>query len=77
MNEIEDIYIKTEKIKLAQFIKWINIVSTGGEAKEWIRSGDIVVNENIETKPGRTLNDGDIVHINEIGSFCVRSKKND
>ena len=48
-------------MKLDQFLKWQNIVSSGGEAKFLIKSGSIKVNGEIETRRGRKLNRGDKV----------------
>ena len=55
-------------MKLDQFLKWNNIVSTGGEAKILIKSGRVSVNGEIEKRRGRKLNIGDIVKFsnNEI-----------
>ena len=51
--------IKT--MKLDQFLKWKNLVSSGGEAKIFIKSGSVKVNGLIETRRGRKLNKGDKV----------------
>ena len=51
--------IKT--MKLDQFLKWKNLVSSGGEAKNFIQSGSVKVNGVTETKRGRKLNKGDKV----------------
>ena len=55
-------------MKLDQFLKWSNIVSTGGEAKMLIKSGRVSVNGEIEKRRGRKLNTGDVVKFsnNEI-----------
>ena len=55
-------------MKLDQFLKWSNIVSTGGEAKIIIKSGRVSVNGEIEKRRGRKLNTGDVVKFsnNEI-----------
>ena len=55
-------------MKLDQFLKWSNIVSTGGEAKILIKSGRVSVNGEIEKRRGRKLNTGDVVKFsnNEI-----------
>jgi len=55
-------------LKLDQFLKWNNIVSTGGEAKMLINSGQVSVNGEIEKRRGRKLNMGDVVKFsnNEI-----------
>ena len=48
-------------MKLDQFLKWKNLVSTGGEAKIFIKSGAVKVNGVIETRRGRKLIRGDVV----------------
>ena len=48
-------------MKLDQFLKWNNLVSSGGEAKIFIKSGSVKVNGEIETRRGRKLNKGDKV----------------
>ena len=48
-------------MKLDQFLKWHNIVSSGGEAKILIKSGHVKVNGEIEKKRGRKLIKGDKV----------------
>ena len=55
-------YLRVYKImKLDQFLKWNNLVSSGGEAKILIKSGSVKVNGVIETRRGRKLNKGDKV----------------
>ena len=48
-------------MKLDQFLKWHNLVTSGGEAKIHIKSGAVKVNGEIETRRGRKLNRGDKV----------------
>jgi len=48
-------------MKLEQYIKRKNLVSSGGEAKILIKSGSVKVNGLIETRRGRKLNKGDKV----------------
>ena len=48
-------------MKLDQFLKWHNFVSTGGEAKEVIQSGQVKVNGVIEKRRGKKLKKGDKV----------------
>tara|TARA_B100000945_G_scaffold312067_1_gene306105 strand:+ start:217 stop:405 length:189 start_codon:yes stop_codon:yes gene_type:complete len=48
-------------MKLDQFLKWKNIVSSGGEAKYLINSGQVKVNGIIEKRRGRKLIHGDKV----------------
>ena len=48
-------------MKLDQFLKWQNLASSGGDAKNFIKSGSVKVNGEIETRRGRKLKKGDKV----------------
>ena len=48
-------------MKLDQFLKWHGLVSTGGEAKHFIASGEVTLNGQVETRRGKQLSDGDYV----------------
>ena len=48
-------------MRLDQFLKWHNLVSSGGEAKIIIKSGNVKVNGEIEIRRGRKLKKGDKV----------------
>ena len=52
-------------MKLDQFLKWKNLVSSGGEAKILIKSGTVKVNDVIETRRGRKLKKGDRIIFNK------------
>ena len=58
---MEKIKIKTETIDLGQFLKWANLVSTGGEAKAVIKQEQVKVNGTVETQRAKTLTPGDII----------------
>ena len=49
---MEEITIKSNTINLDQFLKWANIVMSGGEAKHLIQAGEVEVNGEIELKRG-------------------------
>lgn len=48
-------------IKLDQFLKWVGVVQTGGQAKMMIQSRQVRVNGEVETRRGRKLVQGDRV----------------
>ena len=48
-------------MKLDQFLKFRCLVSSGGEAKIFIKSGQVLVNGQIEKRRGRKLIKGDKV----------------
>jgi len=53
--------IKTEYIKLDQFLKWVGAVGAGSDAKMIIQEGLVVVNLEVETRRGKKLRPGDTV----------------
>ena len=53
--------IDGEFIKLDSFLKAVNAVSSGGEAKMLIQDGLVMVNGEIEQRRGRKLHHGDRV----------------
>jgi ribosome-associated protein len=50
-----------EFIKLDSFLKAVNAVSSGGEAKMLIQDGHVKVNGELELRRGRKLRHGDMV----------------
>ncbi|GAC1471571.1 MAG: RNA-binding S4 domain-containing protein [Chamaesiphon sp.] len=62
---------KDNTIKLDRFLKWVGIVSTGGQAKLLIQSGNVFVNDQIETRRGRKLVSDDRVTVSKQ-SFTVK-----
>ncbi|WP_243373734.1 S4 domain-containing protein YaaA [Geotalea sp. SG265] len=62
--------IDTEYIKLDSFLKAVNAVSSGGEAKIIISEGLVEVNGEVEQRRGRKLRPGDRVTL-EGASYQV------
>lgn len=60
-----EIKIETEFIKLDSFLKWVNVVGSGAEAKAYIKDGLVEVNGEIELRRGKKLRPGDQVKFNE------------
>ena len=58
---METITIRTEFIKLQDLLKFANLVSSGGEAKECIQSGEVTVNGEVCTMRGKKIRPGDVV----------------
>lgn len=50
-------------IKLDQFLKFQNLVGSGGEAKTLIQEGSVMVNDEVEIRRGRKLVAGDRITI--------------
>ena len=58
---MENVVIQTEFIKLQDMLKFANLVSTGGEAKERIQAGEVTVNGEVCTMRGKKIRPGDDV----------------
>jgi ribosome-associated protein len=56
-------FITGEYIKLDSFLKAVNAVCSGGEAKLIIAEGDVRVNGAVELRRGRKLRPGDRVEL--------------
>lgn len=63
VSEPVEIEIKEEYIKLDSFLKYSGAVMTGGEAKELIQGGKVLVNGEICTMRGKKLRDGDTAEL--------------
>ena len=63
---MKEIPIKDEYIKLDQFLKFVNLVSSGIEAKMIIKDGQV------ELRRGKKLHDGDQVEF-EGNFYCINA----
>ena len=50
-------------IKLDAFLKFSGAAATGGQAKEWVQQGEILVNGAVCTQRGKKLAAGDRVEL--------------
>ena len=64
MAIIKDVKISDEYITLGQFIKVVDLISSGGEAKIYLTSNNVKVNEEDEKRRGRKLYKQDQIEIN-------------
>jgi ribosome-associated protein len=67
----EDVLITTDTITLGQFLKYADIVGSGGDVKWFLAEHAIFVNEEPETRRGRKLKQGDTVRIESVGTFRI------
>lgn len=61
--EGEKMKLETEYLKLDSFLKAVNAVTSGGEAKIIIGEGLVRVNGEVELRRGRKLRPGDRVEL--------------
>ncbi len=71
----KEVKIKTETIQLDQFLKWANLVKSGGEAKNLIQAGKVMVNGEIEYSRGRQISPGDKVEFTEADDKYLVSSR--
>ncbi|MDO5502867.1 MAG: RNA-binding S4 domain-containing protein [Actinomycetia bacterium] len=55
--------IRDDMIRLGQFLKLTGIVEDGGQAREAIERGEVLVGGEVETRRGRQLHNGDVVEL--------------
>jgi S4 domain protein YaaA len=60
---MKEIQINTEYITLGQFLKIADIIESGGEAKIFLATHQVFVNEIEDERRGRKLRENDIVRI--------------
>ena len=58
---MKTITITTEFIKLQDLLKFANLVSSGGEAKERVQAGEVTVNGEVCTMRGKKIRPGEVV----------------
>ena len=67
-----EIKLREEFIKLGQAIKATGLVEDGVEAKYVIQEGLVKVNQEVETRRGRKLVEGDVVSFEDNEIRIVR-----
>ncbi len=66
MNTPTAVPITKEPIRLSQFLKLANVVQDGLEAKIRILEGEVLVNNELETRRGRKLVVNDTIQIDDM-----------
>lgn len=68
---MDTIKIQTDHITLGQFLKFADLVPSGGMVKWALEEYDILVNDIPENRRGKKLVPGDRVVIKGVGSFRI------
>lgn len=76
MGEVlkKNVFIDTEYITLGQLLKEEDIVSSGGQAKWYLKDNAVKLNDEPEDRRGKKLYDGDNVEVIDVGLFFIRKK---
>lgn len=68
---VETVQIKGEYIKLDSLLKYAGVTGSGGDARILISQGMVTVNGQVETKRGKKVFPGDVVKVEDFGSFKI------
>lgn len=69
------IIIKGEYITLGQLLKFLDLVSTGGEEKIFVATHSIYFNNEKETRRGKKLRNNDVISIDgSTYTICTSSE---
>jgi len=71
---MEIVEIDREFITLGQMIKFENIVESGGMVKAFLADYEVLVNGEQDQRRGRKLYPEDVVEIEEVGSFIIKTQ---
>ncbi len=66
-----EIKIDSEFITLGQFLKFADIIQSGGEAKQFLASYKVVINGEDDNRRGRKLRPNDVIEI-EGKSYLIK-----
>lgn len=66
---MREVLIRDDAIRLGQFLKLAGVGDTGGELKDLIAAGEVLVNGEVDLRRGRQLRRGDVV---AVGGDTIR-----
>lgn len=67
-----EITISTDFVTLGQLLKIADLISSGGEAKSFLASHEILVDGVSDNRRGRKLRDETVVEIDQVGYRIVK-----
>lgn len=70
-----EVFITSEYITLGQFLKYENLIESGGSVKFFLEEIPVFINGEQDNRRGRKLYPGDIVSIEEFGEFIILIQK--
>ena len=71
MATVKSVKISDEYVSLGQFLKICDLISSGGEAKLFLKENEVLVNGQAEDRRGRKLYDKDLIKIrDEVYQIC-------
>ncbi len=71
MAQIQKIKIRDEYVTLGQFLKLADLISSGGEARFFLKENPVEINGEEDQRRGRKLYEKDVIRINgEVYEIC-------
>ena len=71
MAQIQKIKIRDEYVTLGQFLKLADLISSGGEARFFLKENPVEINGEEDRRRGRKLYEKDVIRINgEVYEIC-------
>lgn len=71
IENVKEIFITTEYITLGQFLKFADIISNGGEAKNFLMFNTVLINGVEDNRRGRKIRSSDVVEVKGL-KFVVK-----
>ncbi len=69
---MKEVKINTEFITLGQLIKFVGVISQGGEVKYFLSTNKILVNGEEDNRRGRKLYNNDVVEVVNKTKYVIR-----
>lgn len=69
--------LETDFMTLGQFLKEINVISSGGQAKWYLAENSVFVDGELENRRGRKLYAGMMIELPEEGTFFMVKKEDE
>lgn len=69
-----EIEIKTPFIPLGQFLKLANVFDSGGMIKQFLQTEGVLLNDEKEHRRGKKCYPGDVISIEDVGTFIVKQQ---
>ncbi|MBO4919169.1 MAG: S4 domain-containing protein YaaA [Erysipelotrichaceae bacterium] len=63
MAIIEKVEIKEDFITLGQFLKLVDLISSGGEVKYFLAENTVLINHETDNRRGRKLYKNDLIEV--------------
>lgn len=71
MAIIEKVEIKEDFITLGQFLKLVDLISSGGEVKAFLSENIVLINHEVDNRRGRKLYKNDLIEVaSKIYQIC-------